>query len=144
MFCKNCGKKLKGKEKFCPNCGKNLEVSLSNNKIPGKGISIAGMILGIIAAVWTFFELISSKNIYDSLNEISYGAGQYINSSFLYFWFAFGYTLLALIPSLVGLPLSIVGCVKNKNGNNITGIILNSIALFASLTIFIHIMLLAN
>ena len=143
MFCENCGKKLNKKQKFCTNCGKSLETTVESKKVPGKGISIAGMILGIVAIVWTSFELISSPNIFDALNEIAYKSNPYINLSFLHFWFAFGYTILALIPSLVGLPLSIVGCVKQRSGNNITGLILNSIALFASLTVFIYIMLLA-
>ena len=35
MFCKYCGKEIKGSEKFCPNCGKNVkseENEMTNNQ----------------------------------------------------------------------------------------------------------------
>ena len=35
MFCKYCGREIKGSEKFCPNCGKNVkseENEMTNNQ----------------------------------------------------------------------------------------------------------------
>ena len=52
-FCSNCGKEINENETICNNCC----VSLINNEetniefvhVPGKGLSIAGMVLGIIS-----------------------------------------------------------------------------------------------
>ena len=61
-FCSNCGNEIKENDVYCLNCGvlvqnnnfnqNNLSNDYNINKnIPGKGISIAGMILGIISVV---------------------------------------------------------------------------------------------
>ena len=61
-FCSNCGNEIKENDIYCLNCGvlvqnnnfnqNNLSNDYNTNKnIPGKGISIAGMILGIISIV---------------------------------------------------------------------------------------------
>ena len=61
-FCSNCGNEIKENDIYCLNCGvlvqnnnfnqNNLSNDYNINKnIPGKGISIAGMILGIISIV---------------------------------------------------------------------------------------------
>ena len=61
-FCSNCGNEIKENDVYCLNCGvlvqnnnfnqNNLSNDYNINKnIPGKGISIAGMILGIISIV---------------------------------------------------------------------------------------------
>jgi len=65
-FCSNCGNEIKENDIYCLNCGvlvqNNIinQTNLSNdyniNHNPGKGLSIAGMILGIISL---FFALIS-------------------------------------------------------------------------------------
>ena len=61
-FCSNCGNEIKENDIYCLNCGVSVQNNnfkqkyLSNDyninkNIPGKGISIAGMILGIISIV---------------------------------------------------------------------------------------------
>ena len=39
MFCKYCGREIKGSEKFCPNCGKRVNVEekeiLNDQKVVG-------------------------------------------------------------------------------------------------------------
>ena len=144
MFCKNCGKELKKEEKFCSNCGKKVEEVIPQTteaqqsiKIPGNGMSIAGMILGILAIVWTFFELLSFSNISAGVENIIYDTSYYLNYNTMLFWFAFGYTLFSLIPALVGLPLSIAGLIKKSSGKNITGLILNSISLLVLISALI-------
>ena len=125
--CKYCGKTLKETADVCLNCGKLVEKEKKEvikeeptknvkKKIPGNGKSIAGMVLGIVSSTWVFFYIL---------------------------FLILGYTLFSLVPSLVGLPLSIVGYNKMKTGKNISGIVLNSIGIGVSLIIYIYIMLFA-
>ena len=69
-FCPQCGSKLEEGAKFCVQCGSKLSGEVSINQTmqeaPKKsnGISMASMILGIIAVFWTFSMLLSiSKSI---------------------------------------------------------------------------------
>ena len=146
-YCSNCGKELKEGADICLNCGvlinkqpNHFYSKQQKNKIPGNGMSIAGMVLGIIAAVWTFFELIAVGGIPESLSNIAYSTNYYVSLSYLYFWFGFGYTLFSLIPSIVGLPFSIVGLIKHKSGKNISGTILNIVSLLVSIIMIIYIL----
>ena len=153
-FCKNCGKELPENADVCLECGKfvgNVETvtnqqqvaNIAKVKIPGNGMSIAGMVLGIIAAVWSFLKILSLGSIPAGLDEVINEYSMEVSIPFILFFFAFGYTLFSLIPSLIGLPLSIVGLVKQKTGKNIAGIVLNAVALLLSMSIFIYIMTLA-
>ncbi len=152
-FCSHCGKELKEGADICLNCGVFVDkkeepiqqngIQSPKKKIPGNGLSIAGMVLGIIAAVWAFFELVGVGEIPSSLSEIAYTASYYSDLTFLYFGFGFGYTLFSLIPSIIGLPLSIAGMKKYKSGKNLAGLILNIIALAISIIMIIYILSLA-
>ena len=137
-FCSNCGKELKEGSDVCLNCG--VMLNGKNNKIPGNGVSIAGMILGIISAFWAFMQILSSGNIEYSLMNLPRSYIYETSISFVLITFGLGYTLFSLIPSLVGLPLSITGFSKQKSGKNIAGIILNSVALIVSIIMFIYIL----
>ena len=145
-YCSNCGKELKEGADICLNCGvfvnknENISMNKQKNKIPGNGVSIAGMVLGIIAAVWTFLDITSLGGIPSSLSDFSYNTNYYVSSAYLYFWFGIGYTLFSLVPSIVGLPLSIVGLKKHKSAKNISGLVLNIIALIISIIIMIYIL----
>ena len=61
-FCSNCGNKLKDNADICLKCGVIINKDINNInqlqkvKNSGKGISIAGMVLGIISL---FITLIS-------------------------------------------------------------------------------------
>lgn len=121
-----------------PNPYGNVNNSVVNNKVPGKGLSIAGMVLGIIATIWTIGELSSLGTIESELNTVNrivynISHDEYVVS------FAIGYTLFAFLPSILGLIFSIVGLKKQKSGFNISGIVLNAIALSITFIIFVYI-----
>ena len=127
-YCSNCGNELKENADVCLGCGrlinKENNIQQYNNykpKEPGKGMSIAGMVLGIVAVVWAFMSLLSIENA-------EYSLSYYYNVSEI-IGFIIGYTLFSLSPSIVGLCLSINGYKKNKNALNIAGLILNIITL---------------
>ncbi len=145
MFCSNCGSKLNEKDSFCQNCGSSVEKKdkdIKNSKdnpvyvytkkvYPGNGLSIAGMVLGIIAAFFAFVCIITLTSDDFKADMILY-AGQ-VSA------YAFGYILIPLVLAVVGLPLSICGKRKHSNGKNITGIILCSMSIITSIIIFIYI-----
>ena len=65
-FCSNCGSELKVNADVCLNCGVMVKTEKYNNyivnnkpKVPGKGMSIAGMILGIVACFWGIMSLLA-------------------------------------------------------------------------------------
>lgn len=133
-FCINCGEKLKENADICLNCGRLVNKQQKNNKkikVPGKGISISGMIIGIIASIWTFFEVVALANVNYFIEFYS----DIIETNLDLISFIFGYTILSFIPSIVGFCLSGFGFMKKKSGLNITGIILNSLSLVITLCI---------
>lgn len=141
-FCSNCGNKLNEKSNYCDECGLKIN-SVNDNKIkvkekkkvPGKGLSIAGMVIGIVAALWcsqTLLAFFSLDYIVSTLRDYT--------SSYLIIGFAFGFTLFSFIPSIVGLLLSAFGMKKNKNGFNISGLILNIVSLSISVIEFVYIL----
>ena len=137
-FCANCGSELKENADVCLSCGKMLKKDNFENmqqynlytqngnynnkpRIPGKGMSIAGMVLGIIATAWALLSLLS-------ISEIEYSVSYYYSISEI-IGYIIGFTLFSLTPSIVGLILSICGYRKQKSGVNIAGLILNIITL---------------
>lgn len=133
-YCSGCGKKLREGVIYCPKCGKKV----GSLKKEGNGISIVGLILGIIAIFWTFLEIMSISTISSPIDGLitSYD----LPRTYLLFCFAFGFTIGALIPSIIGTILSIIGMSKKIQTNNIIGIILNSISLLSSLIIYVIIL----
>ena len=111
-YCSNCGKALKENADICLNCGvmvnKPQPVTKTKVKVPGKGMSIAGMILGIISVILVLSE-IDSLYYYDFLE-------------------AFSDTIVYIGVSVTGLVLSAVSRSKIKNGFNMTGLILGIIS----------------
>lgn len=138
-FCPNCGKELKENADICLNCGRLIEkkqeiISKPKIKVPRKGISIAGMILGIIAIVGAVFEVISLNSIIEYIELNNY----YFDSEVTLTAYVFGYTLFSFIPSLIGFILSSFGFMKHKSGFNITGLVLNSISLAVSILLIVY------
>lgn len=138
-YCSNCGKKLKENADICLNCGRLIEkkeeiIPKIKVKVPRKGISITGMILGIIAIIWSAIEVISLGSIieYIELNNF------YFDTEIKLMAYVFGYTLFSFIPSLIGFILSSFGFMKHKSGFNITGLVLNSISLMVSILITVY------
>ena len=130
-FCSNCGKEIKEGADICLNCGILLHKNVQKNKVkvPGKGASIAGMVLGIVAVSWAFLALISLEDLQLELINY-YKISDYID-------YAIGYTLFSFAPSIVGLCLSVSGIKKQKNGKNTSGLVLNTIALVVSIILII-------
>ena len=76
-FCANCGSEINENADICLKCGvlinkDNMNVNsvetynqniVVKTKVPGKGLSVAGMVLGIIAAVWVLIKLFQIGNI---------------------------------------------------------------------------------
>lgn len=149
-FCANCGSEINENADICLKCGvlinkDNMNVNsvetynqniVAKTKVPGKGLSVAGMVLGIIAAVWVLIKLFQIGNIEADLTLTIFS---YYTSSFV-IGYAIGYTLFSLVPSIIGLILSIVGMKKQKSGINITGLLLNIIALALSVIYFVYIL----
>ena len=144
MFCSKCGKKVSEGAAFCSSCGSPMEgaqelpanaqpVYYMPYKKPGNGLSIAGMVLGIIAAVYSFSAILVACST-EFAARTSYGRIYYREDLIA---FAVGLTIFQTILALVGLPLSIAGMVKCKSGKNIAGVILNSITLVVSIVLFI-------
>lgn len=143
-FCTNCGNKINKEEKFCTKCGYdfsrynneiiiNRNISASKNNY-GTGLSIAGMILGIVSVLWCIRSLISLNNV-----ATLFRIYDFFYNSFILILFSFFYTLFSFIPSITGLFLSFFGYRKKKNNINISGLILNSISLALTSFIFIYI-----
>ena len=140
MFCSKCGQKIESGAAFCSKCGASIEstnqqaVIYYTPKVPGNGLSIAGMVLGIIGLAFAFLYLISFASS-DYVLRYNRVYGGYVIA------YAFGVILIPLALSATGLPLSICGMLKNKNGKNISGIILNSITLVIQLILFLYIVI---
>jgi len=80
MFCQNCGNQIPDGTNFCPNCGAGANQSAPPNYVqpiyvqkpivPGRGLGIAAMVLGIIGAFYGFVEILSSVNALKSIDDI--------------------------------------------------------------------------
>lgn len=141
MFCSNCGSKVGEKASFCSKCGASIEKneeSVDNPKYTytkkvyaGNGLSIAGMVLGIIAI---YFAIVCILMLFT--DDFKTDMIRYAGSVAPY---AFGFVLIPLVLSFVSMPLSICGRVKHKSGKNLSGIILSSLSLVVSIVVFIYI-----
>ena len=139
MYCSNCGNKIEKGSSFCTKCGSAIgNVAMNNQpayyygpKVPGNGLSIAGMVLGIVGLSFALLYLLGVASESYILEKVM--SRRYVVA------YAFGVVLVPLALSATGLPLSICGLLKNKNGKNISGIILNSITLLIQFILFIYI-----
>ena len=121
-FCTNCGKEIKEGAAICINCGKFLSRVPNNNTKSNSqdGLSIAGMVLGIIS-----FLIIIILSL--PLNELT----KYLVNEEIYVKIAAGmiYTMFAFVPSIPGLILSVIGIKKNKTIIGIIGLMSNILTL---------------
>ena len=99
-------------------------------------MSIAGMVLGIVAASWVLIKLFQIGNIE---RDLSLSIFSYYTSSAI-IGYAIGYTIFSLVPSIIGLVLSALGMKKHKSNSNIAGVLLNIIALAVSIIYFVYIL----
>lgn len=62
-YCSNCGNKINENADVCLKCGilinNQQSVFISKPTVPGKGLSIAGMVLGIISAFWALISFLT-------------------------------------------------------------------------------------
>lgn len=150
MFCKKCGKKIENVDMFCPKCGtptNEAEVPAQGSvqpayypnpygqyekpKTPGNGLSIAGMVLGIVGLVYALITLLAIMDKDFEFKILEY-RGEVIP-------FAIGVIFIQSALSCTGLPLSISGMTKKISGKNVAGLILNSITIILSIVYFIYI-----
>lgn len=141
MFCNKCGKELDKDAVFCSKCGNQVNGNGNNNQnqsvmyvkktVPGNGLSIAGMVLGIIAICFALIYLVSLTTSTFKVDVILYRRDIVA--------YAFGVILIPTALSATGLPLSISGMLKSRNGKNIAGLILNSITLIMQVFVFLYI-----
>ena len=130
MYCSNCGNKIDDDTIFCPRCGnKNIDLNYNYNYFVNQnssinGLSITGMILGIIAVAFSIILLILLTN------------DKYLHDRYLGLLFTFG--LLSGIFFLVGLILSIIGIVKRVNPIGIIGIIVSIVSIIIDIGIVIY------
>lgn len=122
-FCTNCGNELNENASFCVKCGvytDNTTIAVNKPKQPGKGLSIASMILGIIScldslgALFIFVCLLASGEYFLGVEKLALG---------------FIFLMIPIALLITGGSLGIASISKIKNGMNLTGIILNSISL---------------
>ena len=141
MYCSNCGSKIEKDYSFCGHCGNSVNNTPVYNqptyyyepKVPGYGISIAGMVLGIVGLSFAMIDLLG-------VASSSYALELAVYKRFI-LAYAFGVVIIPLSLSATGLPLSICGFLKNKNGKNISGIILNSITLLIQFILFLFLII---
>ncbi len=125
-FCSNCGNKLDDKAVICVKCGMStgyIDVP-TKVKVPGKGLSIASMVVGLVA-------------IFNSVSiSLSLPFSMFVfNKTMINFEFVKVMTILfsmifPLASSITALSLGISSLSKIKNGFNKTGIITGSVSIF--------------
>ena len=125
-FCSNCGNKLDDKAVICVKCGTSTEyIDVPKKiKVPGKGLSIASMTVGIVSlfnSITMCFSLPFSMLIF---NEMAMDIGVVKIMTILLCM------IFPLASSITALSLGLSSLSKIKNGFNKTGIITSSIALF--------------
>ena len=153
-FCSNCGKEVKEGTDVCLNCGVMIKKdsnsfnnntidniynknNITTNKIPGKGLSIAGMIVGIYSVYGSLYNFFTINTNIIQLKYIENQIYQ-LKPFFRYFYFTLSILFRILIP-IIGLVLSFFGYKKYKSGFNKSGLILNTIALCISICVYIYV-----
>lgn len=148
MYCSRCGVKIEDDSVFCSKCGNQLRgnppvynnqpnyVYVNQAKVPGNGLSIAGMVLGIIALFFAFCYIVALTGNDFKRDMLIYGRyGSQVTA------YAFGVILIPTILATTGLPLSISGMSKHKSGKNVAGVVLNTITLVLQVIEFLYIVI---
>ena len=116
MFCQKCGCKNLDGSPFCSNCGspmnaqnnqfryqQNINFQMQKPYIPGKGMSIAAMVLGIVSCVLSCYFYLSLPCAITGLI-----LGCMSNSKAKKLGIKNGFALAGIICSAVGLGLSLL------------------------------------
>lgn len=131
-FCRNCGAQNADNASFCGNCGASLgqniyghnggTVIMVKPKIPGRGLGISSMVLGIIGLVYSVMFLFSIPQAIENLEYISFREPDY--SSFL--------TPVAIFSVLSILSICFAPAAFKrgyKNGVSTSGLVMGTIGL---------------
>lgn len=124
MYCTNCGNKVDENAYICVNCGKILGNNNVSNysrvaRKKNKNSSITGIFsiitgsLAVILALCCYFVDISEVGMYTEIYERVF--------------YAIGFTLFAIIPTLISFILALINIKKKSNK---IGIVLSLMALF--------------
>lgn len=127
-FCSKCGCSLNDDAVFCTNCGSETQTQTSTNvvyqqvvyvkpKVPGRGLGIASMVLGIIGAFYAFVIFISTLTMLELLSP------SYFSSIFSA---AFTYSVLPILSLCFAISSKRKGY---RNGVSTAGLILGIIGL---------------
>lgn len=121
-FCTNCGNKIDENAIVCVKCGVPTDNYPIKKKIPGRGLGIAGMVLGIIG---TYYSV-----IYFIISFIMFISQTYVENEAIMLAIIFNFW--PIVIGIVGLCLSIAAIKQNKLKITMAGIILNIATLFIS------------
>lgn len=132
IYCRECGKQISDQAPACPNCGapqqtvpQNINpmqpIYIVKPKIPGRGLSIASLVLGIIAAVYGFVYVTSIIEIIDEGSSYFFTAKEKIGN-------IFPIMFLVIICAVLAISFAIAsnskGCtLKKKTAGLILGLI---------------------
>lgn len=137
MFCPKCGTQLSENSIFCSSCGAQLNQQQSEPhqpvyakpKVPGLGLGIASMILGIIGLFPSFMYLCFA--IYINIFTNILGKSEITASDVLVFMLCFFFcSIFSILSFLFGLVSNRKGY---KGGMCMAGIITGGIGLFLCL-----------
>lgn len=121
-FCTNCGNKIDENAIVCVKCGVPTDNYPIKKKIPGRGLGIAGMVLGIIG---TYYSV-----IYFIISFIMFISQTYVENEAIMLAIIFNFW--PIVIGIVGLCLPIAAIKQNKLKITMAGIILNIATLFIS------------
>jgi len=129
MYCSNCGNQMNENADFCVKCGvmvKNKTIIIKEKKQSVKDKSIISMVLGITAL---FFALISFDIEINLIDLTLFKKVGFILSEMA----------LQIILAILSLIFGLVERKNNKNGYNLSGIILSLITFCLSAILFLFI-----
>ena len=136
MNCPECGKEISDKAYVCPNCGFLLKeigkYGYVKKKIPGKGLGIAGMVLGIIGVVYSPILIIPIITFSIFKQEITASAAGQSRTDL------FGISIEIALLGILALVFGLISRHKGyKTGKSVSSIVMGLITIFFSLVAII-------
>ncbi len=154
VFCSQCGQQMDDQQKFCASCGKPTQgaaqnttpqqvpvyggvqqptvVYVSKPKIPGRGLGIASMVLGIIGLVYSVISVGGAIDMYSRL-DMNYEYYDYVGYSAIS-----SSTAVFAVWSVLSVLALIFGCCsigkKYKNGVSISGVVMGGMGFLLYVT----------
>ena len=136
MFCSNCGSNQPEGARFCQNCGAQLAAPVAvqqpvyvavKQKIPGRGMGITAMVLGIIGIVYGF-AMLSIASFAEKADDFASNMSSELEGEI---------SSLPIIPILIFSSLSIMALAFGasalkkgyKNGISVSGVVMGIIGI---------------